>query len=165
MDHSVLRTLNRCIHKLEFERNLQREQQARPAPVRSRPGSLARARVRASGAWRARACAPTSPFGVLSTRRASDAALSCAFVPPQRKVDERDQERTAMQLIDWHDFVLVETLNFNEDGSDCASAHLPECASAHLRECASVHSRLVARPCGRALQVPLADPRRACGMR
>ena len=26
----------------------------------------------------------------------------------------------SLQLIDWHDFVLVETLNFNEDGSDCA---------------------------------------------
>ena len=29
-------------------------------------------------------------------------------------------ERVAMQLIDWHDFVVVETLTFNEDGSDCA---------------------------------------------
>jgi splicing factor 3A subunit 1 len=31
-----------------------------------------------------------------------------------------EDERVAMQLIDWHDFVVVETLTFNEDGSDCA---------------------------------------------
>ena len=40
----------------------------------------------------------------------------------QRAEKEREQEdeRVAMQLIDWHDFVIVETLTFNEDGSDCA---------------------------------------------
>ena len=31
-----------------------------------------------------------------------------------------EDERNAMQLIDWHDFVIVETLTFTEDGSDCA---------------------------------------------
>ena len=32
----------------------------------------------------------------------------------------QEDERNAMQLIDWHDFVIVETLTFTEDGSDCA---------------------------------------------
>ena len=35
---------------------------------------------------------------------------------------EQDAERTAMQLIDWHSFVVVQTLDFDGDGSDCAVA-------------------------------------------
>eukprot|EP01052_Picozoa_sp_SAG31_P003103 SAG31_NODE_116_length_24094_cov_38.884184_11_plen_227_part_00 len=36
------------------------------------------------------------------------------------KAAAEEDERTAMQLIDWHDFVIVETLTFTEDGGDCA---------------------------------------------
>lgn len=36
----------------------------------------------------------------------------------KRAEEEEDQERTAMALIDWHDFVVVETIEFFDDESD-----------------------------------------------
>lgn len=52
----------------------------------------------------------------------------------QQAADEAEAERTSFAQIDWHDFLVVETLNFNEDEADLPAPIKPEDLGARLIE-------------------------------